>query len=173
MSRAYEFCTICTRDATSYRDKQQHLYDFVASSARLAHDIAPSSGDLSCWTLSQICSLQYYHLKIMVPQTRKEIASKEEVEESPRDHHYHQGLGCCKKDKFSAVIQVSPEIAGTDPGIFFRGGGSNLPKNFNKQKKKKKKKTHRQKEKGRLGVFSIYSALVWSKSIFAIETIFL
>ena len=26
---AYDICTTCTWDATSYRDKQQHLYDFV------------------------------------------------------------------------------------------------------------------------------------------------
>ena len=42
----------------------------------------------------------------------------------------------------------------------FSSGGSNLPKNFEKQKKKKKWG----------GGFSIYSALVWSKSILAIET---
>ena len=50
--------------------------------------------------------------------------------------------------------------ASADPGIFVggRGGGSNLPKNFYKKKK----------EEG--GGFSIYSAIVRSKSIFAMET---
>ena len=45
----------------------------------------------------------------------------------------------------------------------FRQGGPPFPKNFDKQKKGKGRV-----EKG--GGLSIYSALVWSKSIFAIET---
>ena len=50
--------------------------------------------------------------------------------------------------------------AGADPGIFV-GGGSNLPKNFDKPKKK-------QKRRGR--GYNMYSAIVMSKSIFAMET---
>ena len=47
---AYDVCATCTRDATRYRDKQQHLYDFVRVLFKHAHDIAPSSGE--------ICNLQ-------------------------------------------------------------------------------------------------------------------
>ena len=52
----------------------------------------------------------------------------------------------------------------------FLSGGSNLLKNFDKQKKKKKTTTKREREGEKEDGFSIYSALVWLKSIFAIET---
>ena len=53
---------------------------------------------------------------------------------------------------------------GADPGIFVRGVQPS--EKFCKAKKKKKKK----RQKGeREGGFSIYSALVWLKSIFAIN----
>ena len=62
------------------------------------------------------------------------------------------------------IGQTDTQTAGADPGIFVRGGGGpNHLKNFEKQKK------NRQKGE-RVGGFSIYSVLVWLKSIFAIET---
>ena len=48
---------------------------------------------------------------------------------------------------------------------FGGGGGSNLSKKIWQAKKKKKKK------RGEGGRFSIYFALVWSKSNIAIETV--
>ena len=41
----------------------------------------------------------------------------------------------------------SKSKSGADPGIFIRGGGVQLPKNFDKQKKKKKKKEKRKWKK--------------------------
>ena len=38
------------------------------------------------------------------------------------------------------MVEDVEHLPGADPGIFVRGGGSNLPKNVDKQKKKKKKK---------------------------------
>ena len=74
-----------------------------------------------------------------------------------------------ERSHFAASVSVENRYetigigrSGADPAIFVRG--SNLPKNFDKQKKKKKRKRVER------GGFSIYSALVWSKSIFAIET---
>ena len=59
--------------------------------------------------------------------------------------------------------------AGADPGIFVRGGGgSNLPKNFDKPKKKKKKKKKTTKREKGIGA-SVSIALVWWKSILPLK----
>ena len=56
---AYNVCARCyelpRQTATSVR--------LCTSSDRLAHDIDPSYGESSCCTLSQICSLHFYHSK--------------------------------------------------------------------------------------------------------------
>ena len=52
-------------------------------------------------------------------------------------------------------------LAGADPGIFVGGRGPTFRKNFEKPKKKRG---------GREGGFSLYSAIVRSKSIFAMVT---
>ena len=56
----YDVCATCarclrqgTRDATSYRDIQQHLYDTLTTLLQV----------LASCTLSQLCSLQFCHLK--------------------------------------------------------------------------------------------------------------
>ena len=59
--------------------------------------------------------------------------------------------------RIEAKTHLSP---GADPGIFVRGGGgSNLPKILKKKNEKKERE----------GAFSYYSALEWSKSIFAMH----
>ena len=98
---AYDVCARCyelpRQTATSVR--------LCTSSDRLAHDIDPSYGELSCCTLSQICSLHFYHLKSHGSTNQKwkrPVKSKR-----LRDHHYYQVPSCNKKDKFSTEIMMS------------------------------------------------------------------
>ena len=58
------------------------------STVRLAHDIIPSSGELSCCTLNQICSLQLLHKQ----KRKRPVKSKWR---SPfGDHHNHHVPSC-------------------------------------------------------------------------------
>ena len=93
----YDVCATCTR---CLRDMYARCYELprqtatsvrlCTSSVRHAHDNAPSSGKLSYCTLSQLCSLQFCHLKSHGSTNKKEKAGKQQSEE----HHYHQVPSC-------------------------------------------------------------------------------
>ena len=64
---------VCATGVRCLRDMYAKCYELprqttryvrlCTSSVRLTHDIAPSSGEFSCCTLSKICSLQFCDLK--------------------------------------------------------------------------------------------------------------